>query len=47
MTNNQPAENPRVAALLAAARALHDAVRPETAPMTGPAPAEHEERDRT
>lgn len=44
MTNNHPAENPRVGALLAAARSLHDAVRPETAPMTGQ--AEHEDGDR-
>lgn len=46
MTNNHPAENPRVGALLAAARSLHDAVLPETAPMSGPQQAEQGGEDR-
>jgi hypothetical protein len=36
-----PERDPRVGALLAAARSLHDAVRPETAPLIGPALVEH------
>jgi hypothetical protein len=40
MTNNHPDSNSRIGALLAAARSLHDAVLPETAPMSGPQQAE-------